>query len=619
MQSFFANFLLVLAATATVDAHPSRKAQHLGVRNNIPIPAVEVKETITETNTILTTVNGVPTTTVETITAAILAVGISAPGVGTTTQTVTVPYNKQTGYSLAFATTLSSAVTLSAIDAQIQSVVAAFTSPIQASAAQPTNAWTTYSALHWAAPTSAAAASSSIVSTPPSIQYSVLHSAVPAATTTIPSAPTIQISSLSQTSTQASSTTIVPAATSSSPVAPAVTSSTSTTASSTIPFLRGVNLGGWLVLEKWMNSDAFTGSFANAADQYTFDSISGAADALKTHWDTFFTQSDIQTMAATGINALRIPIGFWAYDNANTPYIQGADAYLEKAISWARAANMKVWVDLHGSPGSQNGFDNSGHAGDVNWQQTANLQRSISVLQTMATKYGSLAYADVVVGLELVNEPISWGNNNFDITKSWAQDAYKAVKAAATNKNLVIVMHDAFEGANAWSGVASSLSSDRTFGVDSHLYQLFTDSDNALTQAQHISKACGWASDLSSANKQFPTYVGEWSAATNICTNPDGSTTAGTSCSTDGCQCQSGDFFRLNTNSIAQIRRYVEAQLDVFESSTSGYFIWAAKGPGGWGFLNLIQQGAFPNPVTSRQYAGQCGGVSRRAVKNRLD
>ncbi|KAL5319971.1 hypothetical protein ACEPPN_013030 [Leptodophora sp. 'Broadleaf-Isolate-01'] len=415
-----------------------------------------------------------------------------------------------------------------------------------------------------------------------------------------------------------------PSLTSEAPATPTASTTPSSTATSstntTVPFLRGVNLGGWLVLEKWINPDAFTGAFSSAIDQYTFDSIYGSSTALEKHWSTFFTESDIQTLAATGLNALRIPIGYWAYDNSGTPYQKGADAYLEKAIEWARNCGMYVWVDLHGSPGSQNGFDNSGQAGEVNWQQPANIARSISVLKTMAAKYGKAEYVDVVVGLELVNEPISWDNNKFSITQSWAQDAYAAVKTQVENENLVIVMHDAFQGAGAWTDVAQKLISDgpKTFGVDMHLYQLFSDADNALTQAEHITTACGWADNLASANAVMPTYVGEWSAATNICVNLDGSTTAGTSCSTYGCQCQSAPFDDWNEGMVEQVRRYVEAQLDVFESSTSGYFLWSAKGPGGWGFLNGIGNGAIPNPVTERKYPGQCGGGKRRDVRGML-
>ncbi|KAG9239396.1 putative glucan 1,3-beta-glucosidase [Amylocarpus encephaloides] len=359
-----------------------------------------------------------------------------------------------------------------------------------------------------------------------------------------------------------------------------------------------------------MNSDLFKGPFASAKDQYTFDSTNGAAAALETHWLTFFTEADIKTIAATGINALRIPIGFWAYDNDHTPYIKGADAYLEKAIGWARNANLKVWVDCHGMPGSQNGFDHSGQGGSVDWQQKSNLEHSISVLQTMATKYGAMEYADVVVGLELVNEPISYGNNKFSTTQDWTKDAYAAVSAAAANKNMKIIMHDGFQGAGKWTDVASTLNKGgaRNFGVDSHLYQVFNDEDNKLDQKGHISKACSWSRNLKSANDQFPVYVGEWSAATNICVNPDGSTTAGTSCGKEGCQCQSEDFDKWNEKMVEQVRRYVEAQLDVFEGSTSGYFAWSAKGPGGWGFLNGIKKGVIPNPVTDRKFGGQCGG-----------
>ncbi|KAI9818463.1 MAG: exo-1,3-beta-glucanase [Pycnora praestabilis] len=441
------------------------------------------------------------------------------------------------------------------------------------------------------------------------------------ATTTI-STPTTLVSSATASSSVATSSAVPFGAASSSPTSsgtaasseafPSATSSISNETSTKVAsngFLRGVNVGGWLILEKWMNSDVFSGN--SAVDQYTFDSTSGAAATLQNHWNTYFTQSDVQTLASAGINALRIPIGFWAYDNSNTPYIQGADEFLEKAIGWAQAAGMKVWVDCHGSPGSQNGFDNSGQQGNVDWQQSDNLNRSISVLQTMAQKYGAQQYAGTVVGLELVNEPISWGNNQLSTTEQFASDAYYAVKAAAANQNLMIVMHDAFEGPQTWTSFPSKLQSNGRFGVDTHMYQNQVASDNTLTQQQHIAEACGWASQLSQANAQIPTFVGEWSTGTNICVNPDGSTTAGNTCSVAGCQCQANaDFSDWTDNMIEQVRRFTEAQMDVFEANTAGYFMWSAHGPGGWGFLNGIQNGAIPNPVTSRKYPGQCNSGS---------
>lgn len=57
------------------------------------------------------------------------------------------------------------------------------------------------------------------------------------------------------------------------------------------------------------------------------------------------------------LNHVRIPIGFWAFDvSGGEPYIQGQVPYLQKAVQWAGNHGIKVIVDLHGAPGSQNGY-----------------------------------------------------------------------------------------------------------------------------------------------------------------------------------------------------------------------------------------------------------------------
>jgi hypothetical protein len=58
------------------------------------------------------------------------------------------------------------------------------------------------------------------------------------------------------------------------------------------------------------------------------------------------------------LNHVRIPIGYWAYDvGPGEPYISGQHNYLLKAIAWASTYNLKIIVDLHGAPGSQNGYE----------------------------------------------------------------------------------------------------------------------------------------------------------------------------------------------------------------------------------------------------------------------
>lgn len=56
------------------------------------------------------------------------------------------------------------------------------------------------------------------------------------------------------------------------------------------------------------------------------------------------------------LNHVRIPIGYWAFEvGPGEPYIQGQLPYLTEAIGWAGLHGLKVIVDLHGVPGSQNG------------------------------------------------------------------------------------------------------------------------------------------------------------------------------------------------------------------------------------------------------------------------
>ena len=57
---------------------------------------------------------------------------------------------------------------------------------------------------------------------------------------------------------------------------------------------------------------------------------------------------------------MRIPIGYWAYEvGPGEPFISGQHDYLLKAVTWAGQYNIKVIVDLHGVPGSQNGYTRS--------------------------------------------------------------------------------------------------------------------------------------------------------------------------------------------------------------------------------------------------------------------
>ena len=114
--------------------------------------------------------------------------------------------------------------------------------------------------------------------------------------------------------------------------------------------LQGVNLGGWLVLEKWMTPSLFDGT--TAADETYFCHDLGedrARERLKTFRDTFIQRRDFAEIADHGFNAVRIPVPFFIFEDIG-PYIHCYE-YLDRAFEWAEEFQLKILIDLHTVPG----------------------------------------------------------------------------------------------------------------------------------------------------------------------------------------------------------------------------------------------------------------------------
>jgi len=64
--------------------------------------------------------------------------------------------------------------------------------------------------------------------------------------------------------------------------------------------------------------------------------------------------------------------------------------YFTKAISWARKYGIRILLDYHALPGSQNGWNHSGKSGQINWMYgvmgIVNAQRHLETLRTL-TQY----------------------------------------------------------------------------------------------------------------------------------------------------------------------------------------------------------------------------------------
>ncbi len=87
---------------------------------------------------------------------------------------------------------------------------------------------------------------------------------------------------------------------------------------------RGVNLGGWLVVEHWMTSDSIIwqgvpNSISDGGEYQTmkFWGHSEGDWRFEQHRATWIVESDIAEIAKYGLNTVRVPVGFWigGFDN----------------------------------------------------------------------------------------------------------------------------------------------------------------------------------------------------------------------------------------------------------------------------------------------------------------
>ncbi|KAJ9668356.1 glucan exo-1,3-beta-glucosidase [Coniosporium apollinis] len=384
--------------------------------------------------------------------------------------------------------------------------------------------------------------------------------------------------------------------------------------------IRGVNIGGWLVLEPWITPSLFQPravSDGEIIDEYTLCEKLGPEAALKVlrpHWDSWATWHDFKKIADAGFNMVRIPIGYWAYETFGAPYVQGAAPYMDAAIDWARSLGLMVMIDLHGAPGSQNGYDNSGQRlANPGWQQGDTVAQTLEVIQKIADKYAQPWYQDVVMGIQLLNEPNAWKLNASAI-RDFNREGFNNVRKVS---DTTVVFHDAFLPPNTYNGFLTPNNDNaHNVAIDHHEYQVFSLEQIAWEPWQHRQHVCNNIYSYWGADKW--TFVGEWTAAMTDCagwlnghgigarydgTYPE-STYIG-SCATIN------DISTWTQEFKDDTRGYIEAQLDAFSIVTQGYVFWNFKTEQSaeWDLFRLLDAGVFPQPLSDRKFAPVCSNL----------
>ncbi|KAK4500358.1 hypothetical protein PRZ48_008547 [Zasmidium cellare] len=208
--------------------------------------------------------------------------------------------------------------------------------------------------------------------------------------------------------------------------------------------IKGVNLGGWLLSEPWITPSLYDD--VSAEDEWHLCAELGedaCSQLLRTHWKSFLNQSDFQAIQRAGLNVVRIPVGYWAVDVEDyEPYVQGQFSYLTRAVKWAGGLGLGVVISLHGLPGSQNGQENSGLAGDIEFaSNSSTVERSLKVLSNLTKEFSQDVYGGAVKSIELANEPRTGSSLPFHDLLEYYQRGSDAVRAENPNVSINITIH----------------------------------------------------------------------------------------------------------------------------------------------------------------------------------
>jgi len=393
----------------------------------------------------------------------------------------------------------------------------------------------------------------------------------------------------------------------------------------------GVNLGGLFVLEPFITASYFDKYSPAAVDEWTLsiamanDTASGGIGQLETHYATFITEEDIAEIAGAGLNWLRIPIGFWAIETwPGEPFLAKTSwTYFLRVLGWARKYGLRVCLDLHAVPGSQNGLNHSGRLSPVNFLSgnmgMANAERTLYYIRVLTEFISQPAYRDLIPIFGIVNEALL-GVIGKDSLTSFYLDAHTMIRGITgygEGNGPYIAIHDGFQSLASWAGFLQG--SDRII-LDTHPYFSFGGIDTspiAVNDAQGNpggkwpTQACNaWGPTTNASQSAFGvTISGEWAASPNSC----GYFLAGVGPESPNPDCPAYDNYQAYNDSMkAGILNYVTASMD----ATGDWFFWTWKvgengagviGAPSWSYQLGLREGWIPKDP--RTAVGKCAAL----------
>ena len=171
--------------------------------------------------------------------------------------------------------------------------------------------------------------------------------------------------------------------------------------------LRGVNLGGWMLIEDYMIGLPWTEwkireQFRKVLGDEAYTAFFNAFD------QAFIADADISFLAQQGFNVVRLPFNYRHFEDDLAPgqWIESGFCQLDRVINLCRKYNLWVIFDLHAAPGAQARDQNAGSAyGETYlWYHREFMDRSVALWTEIARRYRGDA---TIAGYNLLCEPVT--------------------------------------------------------------------------------------------------------------------------------------------------------------------------------------------------------------------
>ncbi|KAH7864627.1 hypothetical protein Vadar_031899 [Vaccinium darrowii] len=288
-----------------------------------------------------------------------------------------------------------------------------------------------------------------------------------------------------------------------------------------------------------------------------------APQVMQEHWSTFIVENDFKFISRNGLNAVRIPVGWWIASDPTPPlpYVGGSLQALDNAFLWAQNYGIKVIIVLHAAPGSQNGWHHSStRDGSQEWGLSdENIQQTVGVIDFLSARY---AENPSLYAVELINEPLSPGVS-LDILTKYYREGYNAVRNRSSTAYVIMANRLGPADPNELFPLAREFTGSV---IDVHYYNLYTDSFKRMSIQQNMdfvhTDLSTRLSQLTSSNGPL-TFVGEWTAEWE---------------------------FRGATK--LDYQKFAKAQLKVYEQASFGWAYWSLKNVhNNWSLEWMINEG----------------------------